>query len=388
MKAWEWICCLTLGAAGGPPAIHRVHVSSRPAADQNVWSHDGSTVRIEVLWLLATRRGRMNRRDTVLALLALGAAGGPLAAEAQQSKGKTAHIGILVGGSISQRGHLEQALLEGLRDQGYVEGKNLVIERRYADGHNERVPEYARELAAMKLDAVVTTCTPSTRAARQASASTPIIMAAVADPVGQRLITSLVRPGANITGLSSQAEDILPKMLEMFSGVLLKPATVAVFAQERSDVHPRMWLQLAPIAQALKLRLVKIEVTYAADLSVAFDKVLREKANALFVLPDEPMFLSRRARIVELAALHRLPAFYGAREFVDDGGLMSYGENLRAAYRKAASYLDSLARGAKAGDMPVEQPTKFEFVINQKTATALGITIPQSLLVQADHVIQ
>ena len=330
----------------------------------------------------------MNRRDTVLALLALGAAGGPRAAEAQQSKSETAHIGILVGGSISQRGHLEQALLEGLRDQGYVEGKNLVIERRYADGRNERVPEYARELAAMKLDAVVTTCTPTTRAARQASASTPIVMAAVADPVGQRLITSLARPGANITGLSSQAEDILLLMLEMFSGVLLKPATVAVFAQERSDVHPRMWLQLAPIAQTLKLRLVKIEVAYAADLSEAFDMVLREKATAVFVLPDEPMFLTRRARIVELAANHRLPAFYGAREFVDDGGLMSYGENLSAAYRKAASYVNSLARGAKAGDLPVEQPTRFELVINQKTAKALGITIPQSLLARADHVIQ
>lgn len=330
----------------------------------------------------------MNRRDTVLALLALGTAGGPLASEAQQSKDKKAHIGILVGGSIAQRGHLEQALLEGLRDQGFVEGKNLVIERRYADGRRERVPEFARELAAMKLDAVITTCTPSTRAARQATASTPIIMAAVADPVGQRLIVSLARPGANITGLSSQAEDILPKMMELFSGVLPNPATVAVFTQERSDVHPRMWQQLAPIAQALKLKLVKIEVTYAADLSVAFNLALREKANALFVLPDEPMFLSRRARIVELAANHRLPAFYGAREFVDDGGLMSYGENLRAAYRKSASYVNSLARGAKASDLPVEQPTKFELVINQKTAKALGITIPRSLLVRADHVIQ
>ena len=168
----------------------------------------------------------MNRRNTVLALLALGAAGGPLAAEAQQSKGKTAHIGILVGGSVSQRGHLEQALLDGLRDQGYVEGRNLVIERRYADGHSERVPEFARELAAMKLDAVVTTCTPSTRAARQASASTPIVMAAVADPVGQRLIASLARPGANVTGLSSQAEVILPKMMELFSSVLPKPGRI------------------------------------------------------------------------------------------------------------------------------------------------------------------
>ena len=330
----------------------------------------------------------MNRRDTVLALLALAAAGGPLAAEAQQSKDKTVHIGILVTGGYAQRGHLEQALLEGLRDQGYVEGRNLVIERRYADGRRERTPEFARELAAMKLDAVVTTCTPSTRAARQATASTPIVMAAVADPVGQRLIASLARPGANITGLSSQAEDILPKMMELFSGVLPKPATVAVFMQGGSDVHPRMWQQLAPIAQALKLELVKIHVANLADVPAAFDRALREKANALFVLPDEPMFTNGRAQIIELAARHRLPAFYGSRESVDDGGLMSYGENLRTAYRKAASYIHRLARGAEAGDLPVEQPTKFEFVINQKTAKALGITIPQSLLVRADHVIQ
>ena len=330
----------------------------------------------------------MNRRDTLVALLALGAAAGPLAARAQQSKDKTAHIGILVNGSIAQRGHLEQALLDGLRDQGYVEGRNLVIERRYADGRRERVPEFARELAAMKLDAVVTTCTPSTRAARQATVSTPIVMAAVADPVGQRLIASLARPGANITGLSSQAEDILPKMMELFSSVLPNPATVAVFAQGTSNVHPRMWQQLGPIAQALKLKLVKIEVAKAADLPAAFDMALREKADALLFLPDEPLFLTRRATIVELAAKHRLPAFYGAREFVDDGGLMSYGENLRTAYRRAASYVGNLARGAKPADLPVEQPTKFELVVNLKTAKALGLTIPQSILIRADQVIQ
>src|SRR3990172_4876989 len=228
----------------------------------------------------------MNRRDTILALLAFGAAGGSLAAEAQQSK--TARIGILVTGSFAQRGHLEQALLEGLREQGYTEGKNLVIERRYADGHRGRTPEFARELAAMKLDAVVTTCTPTTRAARQATASTPIIMPAVADPVGQRLIASLARPGANITGLSSQAEDILPKMMELFSDVLPRAATVAVFTQGGSAVHPRMWQQLGPIAQALGLKLARIEVADPASLPAAFDLALREKAGALFFLPDEP----------------------------------------------------------------------------------------------------
>ncbi len=240
----------------------------------------------------------------------------------------------------------------------------------------------------MKLDAVVTTCAPSTRATKQALASTPIIMAAVADPVGQKLIASLARPGANITGLSSQAEDILPKMMELFAGVLPKSASVAVFADSRSEVHPRMWQALAPVAQALNLKIVKIDVASPADLPTAFDTAVREQAGAIFMLPDEPLFLNWRAKIVELAAKHRLPAFYGAREFVDDGGLMSYGENLPTAYRKAAAYVNKVVRGTAASDIPVEQPTRFELVINLKTAKALGITIPQELLLRADEVIR
>jgi putative ABC transport system substrate-binding protein len=309
-------------------------------------------------------------------------------AGAQQAKDRSVQIGILVGGSVAQRGHLERALLEGLREQGLVEGRNLVVERRYADGQTERTPEFARELAGMNLDAVVTTCTPSTRAAKQATATTPIVMAAVADPVGQHLIASLAKPGANITGLSSQAEDIMPKMLELFASVLPRPTTVAVLAEARSDVHPRMWLLLAPYAEVLQLNLVKIDVAGAAALPAAFDAALGNKANALFVLPDEPLFLSRRATIVELAARHRLPAFYGAREFVDDGGLMSYGESLRAAYRNAASYIGNLARGAKPNQLPVEQPTVFEFVINLKTAKALGLTVPRFIVARADAVIE
>ena len=307
-----------------------------------------------------------------------------------QSPEKTAHIGILVGGSLAQRGHLEQALLQGLREQGYVEGKNLVLERRYADGRGERTAEFARELAAMKLDAVVTTCTPSTRAAQQALGSTPIVMAAVADPVGQHLIASLARPGANTTGLSSQAEDIMPKMLELFASVLPRPTTVAVLTEARSDVHPRMWQALVPVAQALNIRLLKIEVGRPIEVALpaAFDSALREKVDAIFVLPDEPLFLTRRAEIVAFAAKHRLPAFYGAREAVDEGGLMSYGESLRTAYYNAASYIKKVANGATPGDLPVSQPTKFELVINLKTAKALGLTIPQSLLRRAEEVIE
>jgi putative tryptophan/tyrosine transport system substrate-binding protein len=313
----------------------------------------------------------------------------PLAGLAQAAE-KKAHIGILVGGSLAQRGHLEQALLQGLREQGYVEGKNLVFERRYADGRGERMPDFARELAGMKLDAVVTTCTPSTRTAQQAMGSTPIVMAAVADPVGQKLIASLARPGANITGLSSQAEDIMPKMLELFASLLPRPVTVAVLADARSDVHPRMWQALVPVAQALNIKLLKVEVGRPADtaLPAAFESAMREKAGAIFVLPDEPLFLIRREDIVALAAKHRLPDMYGVREAVDDGGLMSYGENLSAAYRHAATYVSQVARGVRPGDIPVQQPTRFELVLNLKTAQALGIDIPQSVLLSADDVLR
>lgn len=309
-------------------------------------------------------------------------------ARSQPSSGRAIHIGILVGGGYAQRGHLEQALLQGLREQGYVEGRNLVVERRYADGNLQRVPDLARELSLLKLDAVVATCSPTTQAARQATGSVPIVMAAVSDPVGQQLIASFARPGGNITGLSSQAEDILPKMIEFFSGVLPSPALLAVFAEARSGVHHRMWRQLLPVADSLKIKLVKIDVARPADLPAAFESALSQRANALFFLPDEPMFLTQRTPIVDLAALHGLPALYGAREFVDAGGLMSYGENLRVAYGGVALYLSKLAQGARPADLPVAQPTKFELIINLKTANSLGIVVPRSLLLRADEVIR
>jgi len=309
---------------------------------------------------------------------------------AQKSSGQSLHIGILVGGSLAQRGHLEGALLQGLRDEGYVEGKNLVIERRYADGHVDRTPEFARGLATMKLDAVVTTCTSTTRTAQNTLGATPIVMAAVADPVGQHMISSLARPGANTTGLSSQAEDIMPKMLEILASIVPTSATIAVLVDSNSEVHPRMWQALGMAARKMNITLVRIDAgrRIAVSLPAAFDAAIRENAAAILVLPDEPLFLSRRADIIALAAKHRLPAFYGAREFVDDGGLISYGENLRTAYRNAAAYIGKVAQGAEPGTLPVQQPTRFELVINMKTALALGIVIPQSVLLRADQVIE
>ena len=316
----------------------------------------------------------------------------PLRALAQNPDRKL-RIGLLVGDVPSP--NEERALLEGLREQGFVEGRNLTVERGYAHGRVQQVPDIARDLAALKLDAVIATCTPTTRAAMQtfgtSATSTPIIMAAVADPVGQKLIASLARPGANVTGRSSQAEDLIPKKLELFARVLGKPTTVAVLVDSNSAVHARMFEALEPVAQRLKLKLVRVDSGRRpsdVQLPAAFATAVQKNAGALFVLPDEPYFFGKRAEIAALAAQHGLPAFYGLREFVDAGGLMSYGESMTASYRSVADYVGKIAAGAKPGDLPVAQPTQFELVINLKTAKALGITVPNDMLLQADHVIQ
>ena len=310
-----------------------------------------------------------------------------------QRAGKTLRIGILAGDVTAP--HEEQALLEGLRAQGYVEGRNLIVERGYAQGRVQEVPTIARQFAAAKVDVVIATCTPTTRVAQQvfgtSATSTPIVMASVADPVGQKLIESLARPGANVTGRSSQAEDLIGRKLEIFAQVLGKSATVAVLVDSASAMHPRMFNTLASVAPRLKLDLVKVESGRRptdVPLADAFEAAVRQKAGAIFVLPDEPFFFSKRADIVALAARHRLPAFYGAREFVDAGGLMSYGESLAASFRSVADYVAKIAAGAKPGDLPVAQPTQFELVINIKTAKALGISIPQTVLVSADNLIE
>ncbi len=310
-----------------------------------------------------------------------------------QAAQKTVRIGVLFGDAPLK--HEEQALLDGLREQGLVEGRNLVIERRYADGRLQLVPGYASELAALQLDAVISTCTPTTRIAQQAFGtgpnSTPIILAAVADPVGQKLIASLAKPGANVTGLSSQAEDILPKMLELFAGVLPRPAKVAVLGDLSSGVHPRMWRALGPVAQKLDIKLVKVEAGRKPGdpgLSAAFAAAMRQQVDGIFVLPDDPYFLVGRAEIVALAFKHRLPAFYGLREYGDEGGLMSYGESMRTAFRALGPYLGKVADGAGPANMPVSQPAQFELVLNLSTAKALGLKLPQSLLVSANDVIQ
>lgn len=332
----------------------------------------------------------MLRRTAFMICASVLSAPGPLFA---QSGDKKVRIGLLFGDAPAP--HEEKELLEGLREHGLVEGRNLIIERRYAEGQLHLVPGYGRELAALNLDAVISTCTPTTRIVQQvfgtSPESTPIVMAAVADPVGQQIIESLARPGANVTGLASQAEDIMPKMLGLFADVLGRPATLAVLVDSSSKVHPRMLRALGSPARQRGIRLVQVEAGRKpgeAPLSSAFDAAVSAGAKGILVLPDEPFFFANRGTIVALAAQHRLPAFYGVREFVDEGGLMSYGESMRAAYRGVGSYISRVVAGQKPGTMPVTQPTRFELVVNLKTAGDLGITLPRTLLLGADAVIQ
>jgi putative ABC transport system substrate-binding protein len=298
---------------------------------------------------------------------------------------RTLRIAILSSGELENRSPLDAAFVEGLRQQGYVEGKNLVIDRRYDSG---RMPENARALAGMHFDAILTTCTPSTRMMKEATSSTPIVMLAVSDPVRQHIIESYARPGQNVTGTSSQAEDLLAKRLELVAATVPKATTILVLANATNPVHALSWDRLESGARVMNLKLVKVEVRKTAEVGAAVDAAMAEKPGALFVMPDDPLMYNARPVIVAAAARNHLPDFHWARQYVEVGGLMSYGESLTESYRSAAGYISKIKGGANPGLMPVVQPTRFELVINLKTANALGITIPPSVLTLADEVIR
>jgi len=315
----------------------------------------------------------------------------PVSDTLAQAADKTKRVGYLVWSSYEARGHLEQALLDGMRNEGYVEGKNLIVERRYVDvGSIEQVRAAASELAALKPDAIVSTCSDSTAAAKQATSSSgiPVVMAFVSDPVGQRLVESYSHPGGNITGLSSQAEDTLPKMLQYLSEVVPLGTRMAVLYHTGNPVHPLLWQRLDQAAKERGAKLVRIDVSGRKDFGTAFDTIGRERLGALLVLPDDNMTYNLRVQLIELVQKQRIPVIFGAREFVDIGGLMSYGPSLASNYRHTAAYVDKVLTGAKPADLPVQRPTEFELVINLKTARALGLSVPQSLLLSANEVIQ
>jgi len=318
-----------------------------------------------------------------LALLAA-----PLATEAQQAA-KVPRIGWLQAnqalGSWAQ-----EAFLQGLRDLGYVPGRNVVIEYRDAGGRLERLPALAAELVALRVDVILAGGTPQALAAKQATKTIPIVFTGVGDPVAIGLVTSLARPGGNLTGLSLLGPELVAKRLEQLTQAVPEASRVALLWQPGvvREAADRDILKGADVAaRALGVQLYVVEARGPADIDRAFADMTKVRAGALTVLGGA-MFNSERRRLADLAAKNRLPAVYPAREYVDAGGLMAYGPNAADLFRRAAAYADKILKGAKPSDLPVEQPTKFELVINLKTAKALGLTIPPALLARADEVIE
>ena len=281
-----------------------------------------------------------------------------------------------------------EAFRQGLRALGYVEGQNLVLESRYAGGRAEQLPDLAAELVRLKVDVIVAGGTAAIRAAQHATRTIPIVMAVAYDPIGQRFVASLARPGGNITGLSWLGAELLGKRLELLKEVVPQGTRIAVLANPGNPAYADNMDNLTMAARALGLHLQVAEVRRADELDTAFTAMTREGADALIVLEDSLVLSTLGGRIAESAATSRLPAMYGWRRHVDAGGLMAYGPSMRDMQRRAAVYVDKILKGAKPADLPVEQPTTFELVINLKTANDLGLTIPPSLLFQATEVIR
>jgi putative ABC transport system substrate-binding protein len=330
----------------------------------------------------------MNRRAFIITVGG-GILAAAVAAGAQQAA-KTARIGYLALNRAAGP-HRHEAFLQGLRDLGYVEGRNLVIEYRDAEGKSDRLPALAAELVALKVDVIVAGGgAQAALAAKQATSALPIVFASTADPVGSGLVTSLARPGGNVTGLSLIFPELVGKCLEQIKQAVPGVSRVAVLWQpgaygERTEKDMLKGAEVA--GRALGVRLQVVEARGPADFDRAFSDMIRARAGALTVL-GSVMFANERRRLVDLAAKNRLAAVYMERDYVDAGGLMSYGPNIADLFRRAASYVDKILKGAKPGDLPVEQPTKFELVINLKTAKALGLAVPRSLRQRADEVIQ
>ena len=325
-------------------------------------------------------------RRHVLVLVA-GALAAPLASFAQRPT-KIPRIGFLhpapPGGVPGRR--LED-FRDALRELGYVEGKNVQLEVRWGNGEFERLPALAAELVQLKVDVIVAAASPSVLAARKATSTIPIVMPVSSDPVGDGLVASLARPGGNITGLSMMAPELGEKRLQLLRETFPEASRAVAVLWNPAYAGMRARFEEAKVAAPkLGLTVRSVEVRDTRELDVAFDAVVREHPQAL-VLSD-PFTLSQRARIVEFAAEHRLPAIYESSDFVDVGGLMSFGPNISSLYRGAAVYVDKILKGAKPGELPIEQPTKFELVLNMKTAKALGISFPASVLFRADKVIE
>ncbi len=328
----------------------------------------------------------MDRR-AFLGTLACSLLAAPHAAEAQ-SAGKVYRIGYLSSGSASSNPRVIEAFRQGLQELGWVEGQNIAIEYRWAEGRLDRLPDLAEELVRLKVDVIVASPTPGATAAKKATGAVPIVAVSLTHPVELGLVASLARPGGNVTGVSySVGADIFGKDLELLKDIVPRVRRVAVLSNPDSPARPLTIRNVKDAARSLGVQLQLLEARGPEGFDGAFAAMAKERVGALLVVQD-PAFIPHRARLVDLAAKNRLPSIFTQREDAEAGGLMSYGPSLSDLYRRAGTYVDKILKGAKPGDLPVEQPTKFELVINLKTAKALGLTIPPSLLQRADQVIE
>ena len=310
----------------------------------------------------------------------------PLAAEGQQA-GKIYRIGMLETTSMALNAANLDAFRQGLRELGYVEGRNFMIEYRSADGRRERFPELATELVRLKVDVILTRGTPAVMAAKNATGTIPVVMAASGDPLLSGVVAGLARPGGNVTGLSAIVVEVTRKRLQLLREVVPGVSRIAVLFDMGNPNNALQWKETEIAAPSLGVQPQLLDVRKPGDFGGAFDAAIRQRAGAMVVGIDALTQANHRP-IIDLAAKHRLPAIYASREFVDAGGLVAYGVSYPHLYHRAASFVDKILKGAKPADLPVEQPTKFELVVNLKTAKALGLTIPPTELLQADHVIE
>ena len=316
------------------------------------------------------------------ALLAL-----PLAVEAQQARGLP-RVGYLVVNSAAVTQRHVAAFKQGMREHGWVEGQNFLFEIRYADGRVDRLPALVAELIGLKVDIIVATSSATTWAAKKATASIPIVMGISADALGEGLVANLAHPGGNITGMTYLVgPEIAGKHLELLKTLVPTASRIAVLANPVNRSHANLTRELKAAAGAFGVQLQVFEAQAPGEIDAAFAAMTRDRAAALLVLTDS-VFVGHHVRVTDLAARNRMPTMYYQREFVEAGGLISYGASLLDMYRRAATHVDKILKGANPADLPIEQPTTFELVINLKTAKALGLSIPQSLLLRADEVIK
>ncbi len=332
----------------------------------------------------------MTTRRAFIGALTGGLLAAPLVAEAQQPAAKVYRIGLLGGSpptAAEASARLWEVLFQELRELGYVEGQNIVFEGRWYGERTERLPALAAELVQLKVDVIVTGASPAPEAAQHATSAIPIVFASHPDPVGSGLAVSLAKPGRNVTGLSTLFRELVGKQLQLLKEAVPRLSRVAVLWNPTVATQAVLLREADVAARSLKVQVQVLEARAPGDFAPAFSAMTKDRAGALITLTS-PMFFAERSRIVELAAKSRLPTIYGAKEYAEAGGLMAYGPSLRENWRRAATYVDKILKGAKPADLPIEQPTKFELVINLKAAKALGLTIPQSLLRRAGEVIQ